>query len=745
MATAELSKHRSKSKRRSMSINVDRLTNFMEDSDNAEPSTLPSLGESNPHILDLLLNESFSELELGLEPTSNLTEGGNVEINHSIESNDLSIKSNDNLESSVDGKEEINNALVSQDVIESLIAVKHVALFALDSLLHQIVSDQTSALTLQHSTTNNLRNDTSRRRYSFSHAPLSTSSGSTNRTRSQLLADIAHNATKLGINSEMEQIEPRRLSSPDIITINNIRHQLDSNSPFIPNDDYSLACTLAALLGYLYRILELCEPKNSEPNSETDPETKSGTSTNSYNANVILSNVSNDKDIYNTLHKEVTNLQDRSATLSLQKNVADERLATWNEIDRLMEIVASLCRDRSNMDPPPSYSNEFYSFKENEEVTSIDPPKYSSLNIRVVNEKTQRDLENVISAIDRVYDVVPQLNNQRVELNSRQKRELTAAALSTAIQKLSRGRLEEQRAESSTIIKYQTLNHLVDQISKAAERSFVDQRVELSPRQARHIEVAKLNGVIERLEKNRLTNQDWYPPEQLLIQDLTRLTNELAKNSINPAYELQRYQLTLDKEKNMFMNTVLKRIEKLQSYRLNDQDADPPEERKERVLKEIEAIIDKQLHSPSMNNQRATLSSKTVQNVTRVEKAEKLLEANTTFSRPSDDLLDRIVVATSITRRCDAFSLSSDRSFRLLWFSSSLGIISRFDQTINVILSNCHERIYSETEGVERMNLGLYIIRGDNIVLIGELDQARDESIDLSEIRAAPINDISRR
>ncbi|RHZ79050.1 hypothetical protein Glove_152g46 [Diversispora epigaea] len=603
MATAELSRNRSKSKRRSMSINVDRLT-IMEDSDNAEPSILPPPGESNPHILDLLLNESFSELELGLEPTSNLnlTEGGNVEINHSIEANDLSRKSNDNLESSGDGKEEINNALVSQDVIESLIAVKHVALFALDSLLHQIVSDQTSALTLQRSA--------SRRRYSFSNAPLSTSSGSTNRTKSQLLADIAHNATKLGINNEMEQMEPRRLSSPDIITINNIRHQLDSNSPFIPNDDYSLACTLAALLGYLYRILELCEPKNSETNSKTDPETKSDTSANSYNANVIFPNVSNDEDIYNTLHKEVTTLQDRSASLSLQKNVEDERLATWNEIDRLMEIVASLCRDRSNMDPPPSYSNEFYNFKDKEQVTGVDPPKYSSLNIRVDNEKTQRDLENVISAIDRVYDVAPQLNNQRVELNSRQKRELTAAALSTAIQKLSRGRLEEQRAESSTVIKYQTLNHLVDQISKAAERSFVDQRVELSPRQARHIEVAKLNGVIERLEKNRLTNQDWYPPEQLLIQDLTRLTNELAKNAIHPAYELQRYQLTPDKEKNMFMNTVLKRIEKLQSYRLNDQDADSPEERKERVLKEIEAIIDKQLHSPSMDNQRATLSSK---------------------------------------------------------------------------------------------------------------------------------------
>src|SRR2546421_471681 len=122
------------------------------------------------------------------------------------------------------------------------------------------------------------------------------------------------------------------------------------------------------------------------------------------------------------------------------------------------------------------------------------------------NEKTKVDLDNVISAIERVYFVAPQLNNQRVELNPRQKKELTAATLSSAIQKLSRGRYEEQRAESALVMKYQTLNCLVDQIQKSAERSFVDQRVELSPRQVRDFEVAKLNGVIDRLDKNRMTD-----------------------------------------------------------------------------------------------------------------------------------------------------------------------------------------------------------------------------------------------
>ena len=38
-----------------------------------------------------------------------------------------------------------------------------------------------------------------------------------------------------------------------------------------------------------------------------------------------------------------------------------------------------------------------------------------------------------------------------------------------------------------------------------------------------------------------------------------------------------------------------------------------------------------------------------------------------------------------------------------------------FDQTVNIILSNSHERVYSSSSGVEQVQLGLYIIRGDNM------------------------------
>ncbi|CAG8699273.1 4872_t:CDS:2 [Racocetra persica] len=596
MATVELTKKsQSKAKRRSMPANIGHRTDFLNEEKQSSSSTsmqITTIEENDHHILDLLLSESFSDAELGLdqplEPTkytfeeSGSCSNNNIETN--VQSREVSI-SQDLGESSISNpeREEINNVLISQDVIESLTSVKHVALIALDSLLRQIVADHNSYIMTSEIRSTHSKMDSWRKRsFSFSDSlsqnanPVLEHLPQEERNswiRSQLLADIAQNATMLSTGNEMLQIDSKQLYSPDVATLDIIRRQLNSSSSVILSDNYSLACTLAALLGYLYRILELCDSKNPNPCSTSEL-------SNTIQASEEILQSTSNEDIYSTLHKEVTTLQNRRASLNLYNNVTDERLATWNEIDRLMEVVAALCHERSNNDPPPEYSNNL---TEGDYEAVVDPPKYPLVN--------------------RVYNVAPQLNNQRVELSQRQKKRLTAATLSNVIQKLSRGRLEEQRADSSSIVKYQTLNRLVDQINKAAERSFVDQRVELSPRQIRQHEVAKLNGIIERLEKNRMTNQ-------LLIRDLTRLTNELTRTSADTIYASQRYKLSPDKERDMFMNSIIKKVEKMQSYRMEDQDAESPTERKERAWKEIENVLTKQQYSPSMNYQRATLTPK---------------------------------------------------------------------------------------------------------------------------------------
>ncbi|EPS95673.1 hypothetical protein FOMPIDRAFT_1054020 [Fomitopsis schrenkii] len=68
-----------------------------------------------------------------------------------------------------------------------------------------------------------------------------------------------------------------------------------------------------------------------------------------------------------------------------------------------------------------------------------------------------------------------------------------------------------------------------------------------------------------------------------------------------------------------------------------------------------------------------------------------------------------------------------------------VGVMAGYDQKSNVVLSDSKERVYSVEDGVEEIPLGLYLVKGDQIVLIGELDEALDQSIDLSTIRAEPL------
>ena len=65
-----------------------------------------------------------------------------------------------------------------------------------------------------------------------------------------------------------------------------------------------------------------------------------------------------------------------------------------------------------------------------------------------------------------------------------------------------------------------------------------------------------------------------------------------------------------------------------------------------------------------------------------------------------------------------------------------IGTLRGVDSVTNIILSGCKERVYSEEEGVQEVELGLYILRGDNCALVGLLNTAKDEKLDLASLRA---------
>uniref|UniRef100_A0A8C2TP19 U6 snRNA-associated Sm-like protein LSm8 n=2 Tax=Coturnix japonica TaxID=93934 RepID=A0A8C2TP19_COTJA len=71
-----------------------------------------------------------------------------------------------------------------------------------------------------------------------------------------------------------------------------------------------------------------------------------------------------------------------------------------------------------------------------------------------------------------------------------------------------------------------------------------------------------------------------------------------------------------------------------------------------------------------------------------------------------------------------------------------VGTLKGFDQTINLILDESHERVFSSSQGVEQVVLGLYIVRGDNVAVIGEIDEETDSALDLGNIRAEPLGSV---
>lgn len=63
-----------------------------------------------------------------------------------------------------------------------------------------------------------------------------------------------------------------------------------------------------------------------------------------------------------------------------------------------------------------------------------------------------------------------------------------------------------------------------------------------------------------------------------------------------------------------------------------------------------------------------------------------------------------------------------------------LGEMKGFDQVCNVILDKSIERVFAATGELQTITLGLYVIRGDNVAIVGEIDAEKNEKIEWDKI-----------
>lgn len=53
-----------------------------------------------------------------------------------------------------------------------------------------------------------------------------------------------------------------------------------------------------------------------------------------------------------------------------------------------------------------------------------------------------------------------------------------------------------------------------------------------------------------------------------------------------------------------------------------------------------------------------------------------------------------------------------------------------------MILSSAFERLVTATDPVQQVELGLYLIRGENVAIVGEIDEDKDAQVKWQDIRA---------
>lgn len=277
----------------------------------------------------------------------------------------------------------------------------------------------------------------------------------------------------------------------------------------------------------------------------------------------------------------------------------------------------------------------------------------SNMSSGLDDEKTRFDLNNVMGAIERLSRVAPRMDNQRVQMSPTQKKQMAQANVSSTIDQISRYQWGERAGSSSSSgIRRQTavvdtipaeksrdLNKLMNQIAESAKTGFTTQRAELSPRQQWKLEGARIGDKIERGEKMRLKDQDWQSPESVLIKDMTRLTNALYQQTASTeAFETQRYTMTEDKARNMALQGILSKIERVSGRRMGNQDALPPatkskpnsmssssssshEEEESSRARELQEMIDQVVGSGGGPKRRTAMASQRAEFISPVSRS----------------------------------------------------------------------------------------------------------------------------
>jgi hypothetical protein len=299
--------------------------------------------------------------------------------------------------------------------------------------------------------------------------PSTPSSHSPTAALRSLVANLRHAESR---NSEMIQVSS---SDDDTSLLRELFGYADALTPSLHAQDARLVHALVSLLADLNRlsVLGVSPPSKDVPVWSHD---------------ASISNTGNLDSLARQLSEFQLQRHDQSDQEgSLPPVIAVEKALLWVRIDETLETVLNLChyreedRSRHSLSDPPQYDLLSHdgelppNYDPDPELFGSDTKTVVNLSYRMsIDEKMRLDLDEVTTAIDRLYRVAPQLHNQRVELKRSKLEELEIARAAQAAP-ASLGKQKERELE-----------RIVDMIGRASERKMVQQTVILGDMDARN-------------------------------------------------------------------------------------------------------------------------------------------------------------------------------------------------------------------------------------------------------------------
>ena len=325
--------------------------------------------------------------------------------------------------------------------------------------------------------------------------------GSQSSPSQQTQSDSSLALQTLVLNLRQQQAQYDMLQMPDLSSelglFPELRLRVDSLSMKLPTRDAALAQALVSLLIHFSRLSNIyaasCHSVGCSSNQgfADDPE--------------FFSTV----DLFDTLKRQLSDLQMERLTSQTEflpkvdsPSLAVESALLWTRIDEELETVVTLCKECTENPPcfpvdhlPPQYDEAEFAPNKN-------PPGYesnykTSMNEKVlpaqqaqlnIDEKMRLDLDGVTRAIDRLYEVAPQLHNQRVELKSSKLAELEKARKEGGTFKTNQSATKNGKQKEHDT---RQLEDVLDPLGKVPSKSLLDQAVIIK------------GGIQSRLEKAR--------------------------------------------------------------------------------------------------------------------------------------------------------------------------------------------------------------------------------------------------